>query len=375
MVVRKLAKSWQYDFTIPGRPRERDGGFKTRGEALEAEKVARERLVSGCGHITFAEAFERYLAATKMKVRSRDEVDRMRPAIEKVLGHRFIEDVDTSAIDEFKATLPDHLAPKSVNQYLIVIGAVLNFMWKRKKLKALPFIPREKVPKKHQDWYTEQERDQLLDGFFRFEPEWYVFFYITMRLGLRAGEVYAISHRQVREANRQIVIDRAVQRGTKTRPAKLDLRKNNEAYTLDVTQDVFDAITWHVRMGYAGLEFLFSKTGEFPPHLNWHRDPLERVQKALGLRMLSHHKVGRHSVASQAATAGTSMKAIQAQLGQRSEASTHRYAHLGSGAQLRVVESLTPTKPPHLHVNVASTEDVMSGEDGSQVSQPRSKSA
>jgi hypothetical protein len=29
------------------------------------------------------------------------------------------------------------------------------------------------------------------------------------------------------------------------------------------------------------------------------------------------------------------------------------YAHLGSGAQLRLVEALTPAAPPH--VNVAST--------------------
>ncbi|MDJ0763659.1 MAG: tyrosine-type recombinase/integrase [Myxococcota bacterium] len=58
----------------------------------------------------------------------------------------------------------------------------------------------------------------------------------------------------------------------------------------------------------------------------------------MGLRLLSHHSIGRHSigrhsVASQAATGGESIKAIQAQLGHRSEQSTHRYAHLGSKAQ------------------------------------------
>ncbi len=61
-----------------------------------------------------------------------------------------------------------------------------------------------------------------------------------------------------------------------------------------------------------------------------------------------HHAIGRHSVASQAATGGESIKAIQAQLGHSSEQSTHKYAHLGSKAQLRVVEVLTPTSPPHL---------------------------
>ena len=56
------------------------------------------------------------------------------------------------------------------------------------------------------------------------------------------------------------------------------------------------------------------------------------------------------------------MKAVQAQLGHRSEQSTHKYAHLGSGAQRRLVEALKPTRAPHksiafeAHVNVTSTE-------------------
>jgi len=44
---------------------------------------------------------------------------------------------------------------------------------------------------------------------------------------------------------------------------------------------------------------------------------------------------------------GHSIKAIQAQLGHRSEQSTHVYAHLGSGAQLRLVEALQPAAAPH----------------------------
>ncbi|MEJ1960323.1 MAG: hypothetical protein WDO56_01710 [Gammaproteobacteria bacterium] len=58
------------------------------------------------------------------------------------------------------------------------------------------------------------------------------------------------------------------------------------------------------------------------------------MQQKFGLRLISQHKVGRHSVASQAATGGES-EAVQAQLGHRSELSTHQYAQLGSDAQRR----------------------------------------
>jgi hypothetical protein len=76
--------------------------------------------------------------------------------------------------------------------------------------------------------------------------------------------------------------------------------------------------------------------------------------------MLSHNKEGRHSVASQAVTSGESVKAAQAQLGHKSEQSTHKYAHLGSGAQRRLMEGLKPATAPHelaarAHVNPAST--------------------
>ena len=117
---------------------------------------------------------------------------------------------------------------------------------------------------------------------------------------------------------------------------------------MDITQDVVDAINWHVEQGYAGEQFLFSGTAEFPVYLDSYVRPLRVVQKKLGLRQLGHHAIGRHSVASQAATGGESIKAIQAQLGHRSEQSTHKYAHLGSRAQLHVMESLTPTAPPHV---------------------------
>jgi integrase len=114
-----------------------------------------------------------------------------------------------------------------------------------------------------------------------------------------------------------------------------------------------DAIRWHIGQGYSGEEFLFSVDGTFPKHLDSHKRPLRTVQRALGLRELSHHQIGRHSVASQAATSGHSIKAIQAQLGHQSAQSTHLYAHLGDQAQLRLVEALRPVSPPH--VNVRST--------------------
>lgn len=354
MAVRKLAKSWQYDFTVPGFGRERKGGYRTKAEATAAERAARLALINGGAAIDFRQAYAAYMQATSMKDRARDAYEHVWKRIEPELGYRLIEVIDTSLLDAFKMALPKHLGPKSINQHLILIRAVLRFMWKRSKLQNVPYVPMESVPTQPSGWYTQEERDQLLAGMFQWQPQWYLFYYLTVRLGLRVGEVYAVSQRQVREKPPQLVVNQAVQRGTKTRAAKLMSRKNDEGYTLDVSQDVLDAVQWHIDHGYAGPEFLFSKTGEFPRYIDSHARPLRVVQQKLGMRSLSHHKVGRHSVASQAVTCGESVKVVQAQLGHRSEQSTHKYAHLGSKAQLRLVERLAPLAPPH--VNLASTD-------------------
>ena len=173
------------------------------------------------------------------------------------------------------------------------------------------------------------------------------FFYLTTRLGLRTGEVYAISRDRIRDVPPTLIVDRAIQRGYKDRPAMLGSRKNHEVYTTALGRDVLEAIRWHVDHGYAGPKFLFRQDGTFPKLLDSHKRPLRTVQKALGLPLLSHHQIGRHSMASQAATAGQPIKAIQAQLGHRSAQSTEVYAHLGSSAQLRLVKALAPASPPH----------------------------
>lgn len=354
MTVRKLKKSWQYDFKLPDRPRERRGGYRTKAEAQAAERAARTAALSGTRQLTLKEAYKHYCAATQLRDRTRDSYARMWKRIEPVLGHRYVEEVSTAVLDTFKAGLPGHLSPKSRNNYMALIKAVLRFAWKRGALDHVPHVPMDKTAKKQPEWYSEAERDALLDGIFRLRPHWYLFFYLTARLGLRVGEIYALSRRNLRDIPPQLVVSQSVQRGTKERPAALGPRKNNEAYVLDLPQDVVEAIRWHIRQGYAGATYLFSKDGKWPTCIDSYKRPLREVQEALGLRQLSHHQIGRHSVASQAVTAGVGIKAVQAQLGHRSEQSTHQYAHLGNGAQLRLVEGLTPSAPPH--VNYMSTD-------------------
>jgi hypothetical protein len=87
----------------------------------------------------------------------------------------------------------------SLNHHLALVRAVLRYALKCNLLQSTPYVPTEKVIRKQPPWYTENERDRFLEGMFRMQPRWYVFFYLTTRLGLRTGEVYAISRDRVRD--------------------------------------------------------------------------------------------------------------------------------------------------------------------------------
>lgn len=181
-----------------------------------------------------------------------------------------------------------------------------------------------------------------------------------MRLGLHTGEVYGIARRPIHREALRLVIDQAVQHGTKTRASCFAPRKNDEAYALDITADIVQAVDWHVEQGYGGPEFLFSKTGDFPRYIDSHV-PLKwcrqgsashaqppQVGTAFGRKPSRHQRRGGEGPARH-----------------KSEQSTHKYAHLGSGAQRRLMEGLKPaaaaphelaTRTATTSVNEASTE-------------------
>lgn len=70
MAVRKLANSWQFDFTPQGYGRQRKAGFKTKAEAREAERQRRTDLISGRKRILFADAYTQYMSAKPRRAKA-----------------------------------------------------------------------------------------------------------------------------------------------------------------------------------------------------------------------------------------------------------------------------------------------------------------
>jgi hypothetical protein len=156
--------------------------------------------------------------------------------------------------------------------------------------------------------------------------------------------------------------DQAVQRGTKTRPSRLATRKNDEAYVLDITPDILAAVDLAHQSGLrrGGVPLL-----EVQRLCTLHRQPRPAAQAGAGEARAPFAQppqggeaLGRDPRRHQRRVG----QGVQAQLGHRSEQSTHKYAHPGSGAQKRLIETLKPKAAPReavrsAHVNVGSTSE------------------
>jgi hypothetical protein len=113
MVAKRFSQSWGYDFKLPNFPRHRERGYRTKAEAEAAERAAREVLLNRHRETTFAQAYEQYRAATKLKARTADSYERdWERHVQPQLGHLFLEQVDTPALDAFKHTLPSLNLPR-----------------------------------------------------------------------------------------------------------------------------------------------------------------------------------------------------------------------------------------------------------------------
>ncbi|UCF47125.1 MAG: hypothetical protein JSU89_08055, partial [Myxococcales bacterium] len=174
MAVRKVAKKWQYDFRARGK-RYRKSGFRTKAQALAAEKRAQEDAMSDRRRMTLAAAYEMYMEAgrRRMKPLARDHWERRWPLIEPVLGHLYLDEIKTLEMDRLKQSLPAHYAPATVNHHLALVRAVLRFALTRELIDTIPHVPTERVIRKQPKWYTEQERDRLLGGMYEMQPRWY----------------------------------------------------------------------------------------------------------------------------------------------------------------------------------------------------------
>ena len=348
MVVRKRGSKWEYDFRLLGK-RHRDGGYAKKALALMAEAKAQENLLAG-KRWTYADAWNEFLAGTEHAVLTRERYLWLyEHFFGRFLGPLYTTEIHSTTFDKLRVELLKERKANSVNTILTMAKAPLTYCWRRNLLPHPPWMQRAKEADKPERWYTVEQRDRFLAGVFEHAPQWYLFFYMTARLGLRRGELYALTHDKFRRDTMEILIDCRAVPGKQDRESFIAPgRKSGDTLLLRVSQDVFDAYDWHCNMGHAGDRLVMFASDRLTMALDGHKTVLRSIQVRLGLPLYPHHAIGRHSVASQADATQQTPTTIQAQLGHKNVKTTMGYIHASKRkAQSRVQDALRPARAPH----------------------------
>jgi len=157
--------------------------------------------------------------------------------------------------------------------------------------------------------------------------------FMTLRTGMRQGEVKGLQWSSIDWQNRSVVIRHSHCDIRKV----LDTPKSNRERHIPLDIDVYEML--HRRKESTGYVFL--DVGKKPfnsPRLNLR---LAKACQKAGLRRITWH-VLRHTFATQLAMRGTPLNIVQALLGHASIATTMRYAHVAPSALRTAIDMLNP---------------------------------
>lgn len=299
MSVWKNRGTWRWRVMVAGHIA--TGSARTREEASAAEAAARQALNRGepatIERRLIADAFTQYLGSPEfMALRSganiADKIAQWQPYI----TGRTLEQAPAVADEAVSAWLANGLAIATINRRLAALRRVLSlaykrWQWVRQDIAVrIPLLPGEN---QRQVWLTRAEAVRLR----RACPPGRIRAAISLLLatGLRVGELLALRAEQIRDG--AIYLDARTKTG---RPRAVPVLWPGPRYLR------------HVPLGitYDGLRTAF-----------------DRARARAGMPHVRMHDL-RHTVGSQLAEGGASLRDIQIWLGHTSPTTTTRYTHV-----------------------------------------------
>ena len=248
------------------------------------------------------------------------------------LGAIPLAGVTSEVVERYKASRLEYgLSAKGVNNHLGILGKCLRSAVEWDRLTKIPKIVLLKKPPVAFDFLEPEEGERLLEGFA--DPLWRLMALAALRTGLRFGELSGLRWEDVDLRRGHLVVNRSVHRGD------VDAPKSWKTRDIPLSADLAEAFRGHAsKTGY-----VFARTGEPVSHGAAKKAILKACRHA-GLRSVGWH-VLRHSFASQLASKGVPLQAVQELLGHSTITMTMRYAHLMPSSKQDAVSLLyTPRR-------------------------------
>jgi integrase len=296
-----------------------------RTQALKKEREERRKLDEGWCFASavplfkdFSGEFVTTYAVARNKpseVGSKRQI--MKDHLDPFFGEMKLDKIGAREIDRYVASkLETKLAPKTINNTLIVLRKLLVTAKDWKRISTVPTVKLLKVPKPEFDFLSFDEATRLLEAT---DPAWRAMIMLALRAGLRQGELLALRWDDVDLAKGELRIRQAVARGIIGTP------KSGKGRDIPLSEQAADALR-RLPSRFRGELVFPSETGRIFG-IGQCRRALYRTCRKAGLRRIGWH-VLRHTFASHLVMKGVPLKVVQELLGHASIEMTMRYAHL-----------------------------------------------
>jgi integrase len=286
----------------------------------------------------FGEIFIECYAAVENKpseVKSKSDI--LRLYINPLLGKKRLDEVGALEIGRLTGELRKcELAPKTIRNILAVLSRMMWYAVETEQIDHKPRIRFPKCPEPDFDYLTFEETDLLLAAAKEKAPDWYGPLFVTIRTGLRRGELFELrwGDVQFKGGAPHIRIARSISKG------QVVTTKTNRPRIVFLTPATVEYLQ-SLRQLHTGLMFC-TRDGKHVAQ-NTSDSNLRRVCRLAGLREIGWH-VLRHSYASHLVMKGVPLKVIQDQLGHTTMQMTLRYAHLAPDSLSSAVAVLDDPK-------------------------------
>jgi integrase len=318
---------WYIDYFFNGR-RVREGGFENKALAdrelrrrlylVDERKHPDVRAEKGTRFDVFAEKYVNLHSRPNNKSsRNNDELCIKR--FNSAFGDRYLHQINTPMVEEYKASRAKVVAPASVNRELAVLKAMFN--------KAICWGDAETNPVKPVRLFKENnqrvrylEKEEIQKLLAHCSANLRAIVVVLLNTGMRKGELQSLQWKDIEFRNGIITVrqsksgkSRHIPMNSVVREALISVRKHPES--------------GYIFCGADGQPFNFRKS-------------FETALRRCGIKDFRIHDL-RHTFASHLVMSGVDLNTVRELLGHSSMAMTLRYTHLSPDHKARAVEVLS----------------------------------
>lgn len=347
MAVRIIKKSWWVDVRFNHTRYRKRSPENSKAGAGAYEAVLRQRLARGeqiGGTIYQSDSFEsfawrwfrEYVEPNNKYSEQRTKRHILANSIIPFFGRMRVAEISTNHIEQYKAKLiRDGIANKTVNNRVSILNTSLSMAYEWLHLETpKPHAKRLKCPSPKTDHLSSEECSRLLDNSNGIVQELIL---TALRTGMRQGELKGLQWDSIDWQSGNLVVRHSRCDHRKV----LDTPKSNRERAIPLDSKVRDVL--FARREDVGYVFL--DTDGQPFNARRMSRYLTDVCSKAGVRRITWH-VLRHTFASQLATKGVPLHAVQALLGHTTIITTMRYAHVAPSTLRSAIDLLNPKMVP-----------------------------